>query len=390
MALDLSLLLFHSRIPDDNAESPLATVVNIEAPSSRCGDNGLFLHTETMRWRELITGTQDTLSIESTPFNFQIFNAVQRQQTRTARARISALDPTLASATLVVTLALVHHADRVSVYHYAHEGETGALFLHLLDIEPFARDAWTAWCDVAQSALACAAKSRALLNDDCWYSRWRPDMELERKFTSQHIPDMWQLAIELHAAIGAGHIDAVILELDRDFQCYDYESHIFEVTGDPREAGYIAFIPQANGLMAVKRKWFVKNEELRREDFNTDHAIAFDAIEQHARSLTSARLQRLKPFRRTRFDVNCESLDTGNGFGIYLDICRMVDGSASFAQIEVEYCRSRTLKALRDVESDFERIATAVHQFLIERGHRFQHDLYSKLDFAREASQLAA
>ncbi len=81
--------------------------------------------------------------------------------------------------------------------------------------------------------------------------------------------------------------------------------------------------------MAVKRKWFLENAELRREDFNTDQPVAFADIETHARSMTSASLRRLKPFRRTRIDINFESLRTGNGFGAYFDVCRMVDGVRS-------------------------------------------------------------
>ncbi|MGI4861658.1 MAG: hypothetical protein ACRYHA_32975 [Janthinobacterium lividum] len=390
MPLDLSLLLFNSAAREPDAAMLPAAVVEIEVPGSRCGANGLFLPSGPMQWLALSTATQSRVRTNLTPFDFQIFNASQRQRTRVARARITASSPVTSPASLTATLAFVHHDEYISVYHYAHEGELGSLFLHLLDLPSFDRSQWTAWGTAAQRALACAAKSRALLSDDCWYSRWRPEMELERKFTSHRIPDMWQIATGMHAALRGGRMEGVILEIDRDFQTYDYESHIFEVSGDPREAGYIAFIPQANGQMAVKRKWFVQNDELRREDFNTDQAVSFDAIEHHARSMTSAHVERLKPFRRTRFDVNCESLDTGNGFGLYFDICRMVDGSAEFAQIEVEYCRSRTLKPLRDVEKDFERIASAVHSFLDECGQPFQHDLYSKLDFAREASQLAA
>ncbi|RMN21244.1 hypothetical protein ALP26_01871 [Pseudomonas savastanoi pv. glycinea] len=160
------------------------------------------------------------------------------------------------------------------------------------------------------------------------------------------------------------------------------------VTGDPLETGYISFIPQADGLMAVKRKWFLENAELRREDFNTDQPVAFADIESHARSMTSANLCRLKPFRRTRIDINFESLRTGNGFGAYFDVCRMVDGSAEFAQVEVEYCRSRTLHTLREVEEDFETVSNVMRDFLAERNLPFQQDLYSKLDFAREASRL--
>ncbi|MFH7391488.1 hypothetical protein RA278_30670, partial [Pseudomonas syringae pv. tagetis] len=74
-----------------------------------------------------------------------------------------------------------------------------------------------------------------------------------------------------------------------------------------------------------------------------DQPVAFADIETHARAMTSANLRRLKPFRRTRLDINFDSLRTGNGFGAYFDVCRMVDVIAEFSQVEVEFFRSRTL-----------------------------------------------
>lgn len=401
MSLALSLLLFDSTAYDSGAQSPLIAVAGLssnDVSPAQCGGNGLFIHSGSLAWRTLSTAHHNAMPMQMSAFDFQVFNAEQRRRTRLSRVRITEylIDepvPALAQnrpTTFVATLAVVHHEQHDSVYHYAHEGEGGALFLHLLDLPSIAQDSWTAWLAAAQTALAGAAALRPLLSDDCWYTKWRPEMELERKFTSPKIPDMWQLATDMHATIAKGGFEGFVLELDRDFQYYDYESHIFEVSGEPSETGYIAFIPQADGLMAVKRKWFLKNDELRREDFSINHAIPFDTIEQYARSMTSAAIRRLKPFRRTRFDVNCESLEHGNGFGTYFDICRMVDGSASFAQIEVEYCRSRTLKPLRGIEDDFERLSTIVHAFLFSQGLSFTHDLYSKLDFVREATPLAA
>ncbi len=400
MSIDLSILLFDSNAFTDDAQNRLVAVADIAAPRATCGSNGLFIPNGSMQWRGLTSASAARQAMDAAPFDFQVFNAEQRRRTRFSRRAVA--DRVCASVdasrntsigTFVATLAVVHEAGLTRVYHYAHEGDAGALFLHLIDLPALSRggsvpdERWNSWLHISRHALTQAATLRHMLSDDCWYTKWRPEMELERKFTSRQIPDMWQLATDLHASMGAGAFEGFILELDRDFQSYDYESHIFEVSGQYQsESGYIAFIPQADGLMAVKRKWFVQNDELRREDFSTNHRIAIDAIEPYARAMTAAPIHRMKPFRRTRFDVNCESLANGNGFGIYFDICRMVDGSASFAQIEVEYCRSRTLRPLHDIEGDFERIASLVHAFLLARGLAFTHDLYSKLDFVREAS----
>ncbi|RMM57257.1 hypothetical protein ALQ76_00434 [Pseudomonas syringae pv. atrofaciens] len=392
MTTDISLLFFDPHTLNGSLDSALVAIVDTEAARARHSDNGLFIPSGTLHAQWLSNAHHTHVPMPMKDFDFQVFNAGQRKRTQDSRSRMHMLDPTLnrrpPDQALMATLAVMHHADKCSVYHYVHEGEAGALFLHLMDVEPVERAAWRAWQRLARSAAACVAVSQPMLSDDCWYVRWRPEMELERKFTSFQIPDMWQLSTAMHKAFGEGAFKDLVLEIDRDFQTYDYESHIFEVTGDPVETGYISFIPQADGLMAVKRKWFLENAELRREDFNTDQPVAFADIETHARSMTSASLRRLKPFRRTRIDINFESLRTGNGFGAYFDVCRMVDGSAEFAQVEVEYCRSRTLHTLREVEEDFETVSNVMRDFLAERHPLFQQDLYSKLDFAREASRL--
>ncbi|MBI6705395.1 hypothetical protein [Pseudomonas viridiflava] len=392
MNKDISLLFFDPQILNGSLECALVAVVDTEAPLARYAENGLFIPGGTLRAHWLSNAHHTHVPMPMAGFDFQIFSASQRRRTKESRSRMYTLDPERnrpqAGQALLATLAVVHHASGASVYHYVHEGEAGALFLHLIEVESIERDVWKAWQRLARVAAIQAARSQPLLSDDCWYVRWRPEMELERKFTSFEIPDMWQLSSAMHKAIGLGEYPDLVLEIDRDFQTYDYESHIFEVTGDPLETGYIAFIPQADGLMAVKRKWFIENAELRREDFNIDQPVAFADIETHARSMTPANLHRLKPFRRTRIDINFESLRTGNGFGAYFDVCRMVDGSAHFAQIEVEYCRSRTLHGLRDVEEDFETVSNVMRDFLAQSDTSFQQDLYSKLDFAREASRL--
>ncbi|WP_208452512.1 hypothetical protein [Burkholderia gladioli] len=387
---DLCLLLFDARAHLRADPPALLAIAELAAPSMRHGANGLFIPSGALQLTGLTTARRREVLPHPTPFDFQIFNAGQRRRTCATRQRLADLDPALAGTLPCATFALIRNEARFDAYRYVHEGENGALFLHRLDHAPFDVSNWQAASAMAREAGESDAGVRALLSDDCWYTRWHPEMELERKFTSHRVPDMWRLATAFHAAVADGRFDRLVLEIDRDFQTMDYESHIFEVSGDPAEAGYIAFIPQADGLMSVKRKWFVENAELRREDFVSNQAIAFATIGDRARAMTSATVRRLQPFRRTRIDVNLESLETGNGFGVYFDLCLSLDGSASFAQVEVEYCRSRTFTPLRDIELDFEDIAGAVGQFLNEHTPGFRHDLYSKLDFAREVSARAA
>lgn len=246
---------------------------------------------------------------------------------------------------------------------------------------------------------ACAADVAAeldlrstLFNTRWNYSQWRSDMELERKYTFRAMPDTWMLVTDLYHELRSGAVPGFFPEPHMGFQVFDYENHIFDVSAPPDEAGYISFIPQVDGPVTVKRKWFRENAELRRESLWPNESIPVDSFPEAARRRVDGVVEQLPAFRRKRFDVNYESLETGHVFGVYFDICATVDSPREhrFGQVEVEYCRSRTAFALADVTPEFEWLCAHVERFLGDRDVKFQHDLFSKLDFAREARGLAA
>ena len=287
------------------------------------------------------------------------------------------------------TVLAIVDRGAVDLYYRVHHTVRGVLYLRYQG-EPAPEG------ELCMDALrACLARAeprwhavRALLGDECAYSKWRSDLEMERKYTFRGIPDTWRLIRDLYRAVRGGALPGFVPELDRDFQVFDYESHIFAVEGEPSDRGYISFIPQANGRTTVKRKWFTRNAEIRRESLYPDLDISPDAYSRKAQELANAPVVALPTFRRKRFDVNFESVETGNVYGIYFDICRIVERPAhAFAQCEVEYCRSRTFEPLRGVTEEFEQVAKFTSDFLAAQGVPFQHDLYSKLDFVREAAQ---
>jgi hypothetical protein len=281
-------------------------------------------------------------------------------------------------------------APGTRLYHLVHQTVRGCLYVCYFtapdlvggtDLETMRR--WLAEAKPRWQAV------RPLLSDDCAYSKWRADIEMERKFTFTGIPDTWRLIRALHREICDGALPGFVPELDRDFQVFDYESHIYAVRGEPEEQGYISFIPQADGRMTIKRKWFQRNAEIRRESLYPDQALDVSQIPARVTELVRAPVQRLPSFRRKRFDVNFESLATGNVYGIYFDICRTVERPEhGFSQCEVEYCRTRSFEPLSRVTEEFERVAGFTSDFLVRARQPFAQDLYSKLDFALEASEL--
>ena len=380
--------------PVDRAFPPIAVLYATSA-SVQYGDNGLFVSGEPMKVQAIQLAGAPKTPVDVFDYDFRYFSPAQRRVSNAATAQLQAvlerLQPQAASSALALVpmVLAIDEPEQITLYHYVQQAEPGAIYLQyhrgMLRSEPV----WADLVSLLQAGQPRLQQAWPLLNDDCWFSKWRSDIEMERKFTFQDIPDTWQLINQLYDEVLDHKLMGYVPELDRDFQVFDYESHIFEVSGDPSEAGYISFIPQADGRMTLKRKWFIENAEIRRETVTGNLDIELAHASAHVRTMTSANVRKMPVFRRKRFDVNFESLNTGNIYGVYFDICRTVSPRHSFSQCEVEYCRTRTFQPLRNVVEEFELVADYVKRFLERKQIAFRHDTFSKLDFVREAQALA-
>ena len=351
----------------------------------RLGRNGLYLRGPGLRPLAWCRDGGPVPLLDAPAFDFRLFNGEQRQTSRDFFRWLDQLTgEEVGGRWMPATLAVDHDDGHTAFFHLVQHGEPGSMFVHYRD-EPTQQGPmrWTQLQGRMPGHAQRLDELRHALGDECWYTKWRPDLEMERKFTFTGIPDTWALLHALHGQIAAGQLADFVPELDREIQVWDYEQHIFEVLGANEESGYIAYIPQADGLMTVKRKWFIHNSEVRRESLWVEKTLGLDGIAQHAATLTTERIRRLPSYRRKRFDAQFESLDTGNIFGIYMDICRTLDERHAFSQCEVEYCRTRTFGQVRDVAADFEHFSRFVGHSLGQLRIGFQQDLYSKLDFVR-------
>ncbi|RQP21740.1 hypothetical protein [Piscinibacter terrae] len=378
-------------------ESPgVVAALECSAGELRIGANGLYLRQGDLLPVALWIDDQRLMLDGAPPFEFRSFSGAQRQQSRTffdwlcgRFDGLARLKPT--GARWMPSIAAVERDDgRMSFFHLVQQGEPGAMFVLYRDEALATGDglAKQLWCQTPGHAERLDTL-RPALGDECWYTKWRPEIEMERKFTFAGIPDTWALLHALHAGIAGSGESGFVPELDREIQVWDYEQHIFEVLGGNAESGYIAYIPQADGLMTVKRKWFVENCEIRRESLWVEKTLRLQEIDSHVATLTAERTRRLPSYRRKRFDAQFESLQTGNIFGIYMDVCRTLDSRAAFSQCEIEYCRTRTFAEIRGVEADFESFCGHVGAQLRSLGVPFQQDLYSKLDFVRSVADEA-
>ncbi|MBW4082409.1 hypothetical protein [Paenibacillus sp. S150] len=269
------------------------------------------------------------------------------------------------------------------VYHHLAAGKRGNLFsayhwsageelCSASSVEELIRASWDKW-----------VIARPNYNNNCYYTKWRRDVEIERKYTFERPVDTWLLIQKLYASVAAGGLPGYILEFNDEFQVWDYENYMFEILEPEEQIGYISFVPQANGLMTVKQKTFKKDAEIRTETIKANVAVHPKEARAYAEQIGTVR--ELPPYRRKRFDINIESLETGNIYGIFMDLCRPLgDAEHALYQCEVEYIRSRVMNEISNVMEDYAEVCAFTKAFLEEEGTSFEEGYYSKLSYLRD------
>lgn len=390
ITLCLSIPEQHTSPARDHTRSPVILEGSLRK-GARYGANTLLLDRGSVQIDTvtLDAGSASPRHIPCTPFAFSasFFDALDWQATDTAYAELSRLlGREVSPGTLFPFLAIVELGERALAYHLLDAGSRGNLYVKYGD-----GDAHTRPLDLVQQLRGAWQTAHSSFNNRCWYSKFRADVEIEKKFTFPNPVDTWRLNYHLYQSIAAGELAGFIPEFNDEFQVWDFENHMFEVLSPPAQLGYISFIPQSNGLMTVKQKLFAKDEEVRTERLTANVELALDGIAEHARKLCGGEVRRLPSYRRKRFDVNLESLETGNVFGIFFDICRPHgDLHHALYQCEVEYLRSRTMGPLQNVLEEYEAVARFAEQFLLAEGVTFEKGFYSKLSFLRDYTAKAA
>ncbi|WP_146189249.1 hypothetical protein [Pseudomonas protegens] len=366
-------------------------IVSGPAQPIHYGRNTVFFETGKFKAdRVSLPGSKtewNDMSFKPLNYDFAFFSKQQRALADSARDTLLQHLPVASAKQLPDLFPLVlaiAEAGTINVYQFADMGPWGVVYVnyHSESCTTPTPEVIVQAIKNGHEALKIARRSS---NDSCNYGRWRPDLEVERKFTFDGIPDTWKLINKLYENIIGGDLPGFVPEFNLDFQVYDYEAKIFEVLEPEDQAGYIAFIPQSNGKVCVKQKWFKENAEVRKETLRFNESITSQDEEEYANQLCGGKVKRLPAYRRTRFDVNFESLETGNVYGIFFDICRSVDApeTLAFSQCEVEYCRSRTWGPLQNIFEEYEVACAYAERFLTEQGVNYVQDLYSKLDFVR-------
>jgi hypothetical protein len=222
-----------------------------------------------------------------------------------------------------------------------------------------------------------------------------PGLEAERKFTLAPGADIWDLAVITHQHIRAGAIGGWICEHGNDggFTQGDYTTHLFAITRPVSERGYIAFMPAIVGPgYLIRRKRYPRDQVLRREDLTP--APELTAAEPGDLAQVIRDRYGLTPawgatYRRIRYNVMLESLRTGHVFSIMYDRCT-AEHAADLIQAEVEYVRSRTLRASsqRQILSQLSELRDWTRDLLATTGISHTEDQISKLTWLRRQRRL--
>ncbi len=339
----------------------------------------LFIQDAADAWQER--------SVGALPFDFTVFTAEQRQQREASYPRLAEASglPLEQVDILYPFVLLLPGTHEVTLYHQLAIGRRGALFV-AYDRQPLPDDPLGA-AEIVQLITASWQTwevARCSFNQSCWYSKWRPDVEMERKYTFAEPLDTWAHIQKMYCLIRDGALPGFMPEFNDEFQIWDFDNYLFEVF-EPAEPGYISFIPQSDGLMTVKRKRFRQDSEIRQEQLTARVDLTLDQIAAYAHEQTGGALHALPPFRRKRFDINLESLETGNVYGIFLDICRPFGAKEhALYQCEVEYLRSRVMGPFVAVMEEYEQVCAFTHAYLSAAQLPFSEGYYSKLSFLRD------
>ncbi|XBS69134.1 hypothetical protein ABK905_22100 [Acerihabitans sp. KWT182] len=226
-------------------------VLKCDDTVSITGNNSLF-HRENDLIASRIITANSCHEIASTPYQFHYFTDHHRQVKKASGVQFDALfskfniTKHFNELMPAISIRIDKQQQLAKLYHFNDTAWHGTLMVKYAEVDitnlAEAND-WQLCINVLEGAYPRLLKYRHLLNDTCWYTRWKHDMELERKFTFQGIPNTWKLNTALYEAINLrGELSGFIPELDMSLQVFDYDNHIFEVI-EPSAKGYISFIP---------------------------------------------------------------------------------------------------------------------------------------------------
>jgi hypothetical protein len=219
------------------------------------------------------------------------------------------------------------------------------------------------------------------------YTAYEKGIEIEQKVNLLDEVSIWSVTQSLWSAVENGEFTGFITDPGYELTRWHFRQHNFEVTAPASEIGHIAFQETPSGTYQLKLKRFAE-DALRREE------IVYKGIEipdadfagYLRRNYPSIQFKHLPSFTRTRFDINVQSVITGNYFGVETDEVLLLDQDGpKLRQVEMEYLETRWHEGMdpSNIDEDMERLTGLVERHLADRGIAAERSFYSKLSFLK-------
>lgn len=240
---------------------------------------------------------------------------------------------------------------------------------------------------ILRACISATERNRHFFNSHQYYYRkfWH-EWEIEHKITVSPATDVYDLAVLFRNLIGKDDFRDYMWEYGDIFQQWDIDNHLFEIAGEPGEVGYVSFIPDSAGRHVVKRKRFASDGIWRREEKRLNVDLASLSYAEYLQNQMGLTARYLGSFRRTRFDVSCESTETGNVYSIMIDRCVIKEpAGADLCQVEIEYLHSRTIRdsAAQYITGELEHLVQAVQHQLNCNDIPYEYGPLSKMSYLR-------
>lgn len=231
-----------------------------------------------------------------------------------------------------------------------------------------------------------------LNNFECYYIKGMPDTELEQKFNIKGEYDYHVLNRQWYEALSDGRIDGFAPQLGDEIQHWAYDNDFCRITPNPeRIAGYVSIMHWSrvrksswdDPVVTYKKKLY-SEDALERWERNYADLRIVGKPEEAMASFFKLPLNPLPAWRRTRYDMACEAVETGNIFMINFEDSRVRNDYSQdgrLQQCEIEYLKTRCQPDEHLIYADLAKLTDKVEAFMKSIGLVCERSNYSKLTF---------
>lgn len=234
-----------------------------------------------------------------------------------------------------------------------------------------------------------------LNNFECYYIKGMPDTELEQKFNITGEYDYHVLNRQWYEALSDRHIDGFAPHLGDEIQHWAYDNDFCRIQpNSQRTAGYVSIMHWSrvrksgwdDPVVTYKKKLY-QEDALERWERNYADQRVNGTPEESMAAFFKLPLSPLPAWRRTRYDMACEAVETGNIFMINFEDSRVRNDYSQrgrLQQCEIEYLKTRGQPEERLIYADLAKLTDKVEAFMRGIGLVCERTNYSKLTFLQE------